>query len=284
MALALHAGTMEHTFGGPIVLTDDAERTVRLMGPATRVVTLEPFLTELVFAAGAGPQLVGVATGSYYPFETFAIPKVRSVDSFIFEQHSTMKPDLVLASIDGLNPDQVERISAMGTSVYVAYARRLDHVPRLLRTIGLLTAKNAEGAAQEYEETINRIRAAHRGKAKFPVFVEIRHRPLTTVSASHFLNDIVDLCGGQNVFATQTAITPEVLWDQVYRRTPRAILGFGSASSMDEFSGNWAVRRQLEAVREGRLLLLDTDVIQHPTTRTPGHVAQVCKLLDTVRP
>jgi iron complex transport system substrate-binding protein len=284
VALILYLGALGDTWAAPIVVTDDVERSVRLNGPATRIVTLEPFLTELVFAVGAGSQLVGIAKGSNFPFETFAIPKVRGVSGFLDEQGAALKPDLVIASIDGINPDEVDRISAMGAAVFVAYARRLDHVPRLLRTFGILTGKGGESAASEYETRIEQIRQANRGKSKIPVMVEIQHRPITTVSASHFLNDALQVCAAENVFAAQVAVTPAVTWEQVYKRNPRAVVGFGSASSVDEFNGNWAMCRQLDAVREGRLLFLDTDVVQHPTTRTPDHVARLCRLLDTVRP
>jgi len=268
----------------PIGVTDDVGRGVYLHKAAARIVALEPFLTELVFAVGAGNRLVGIAKGSHYPFETFAIPKVRSPGAFILEQFASMKPDLVIVSIDSVDPEQVERMIAMGTSVYVVQVRGLEDIPRLLRTFGTLTSQDAEGVANQFEDRIGQLRKDNRGKRRISVMVELRHRPLTTVSAGHFLSEALEICGADNVFATQTALMPEVLWEQVYRRNPRAIVGIGSASNADEFTQNWSVRRQLEAVREGRLLFVNSDVVEQPTPRTPDDIAQLCKKLDAIRP
>ena len=284
LVLALHLLTAGNLRAQPTVVTDDVERTVRLQKPPARIVTLEPFLTELVFALGRGAELVGIAQGSRYPFETYAIPKVRGISGFLQGQGAAMKPDLVIASIDGIDPDQMDRIAAMGPAVVVVHARRLNDVPRLLRLLGTLTSSDGESAAQGFENRLERMKAANRGKPRVSAMVEIQHRPLTTVSAGHFLTDALEICAADNVFAPQIAVTPEVPWDLVYRRNPRAIVGFGSASGEEEFKGNWAVRRALEAVREGRLLYMESDVVQHPSPRTPDDIARLCKLLDTVRP
>ncbi len=270
--------------GAQVTLSDDVGRTVRLAKPAARIVTLEPFLTELVFAAGAGDRLVGVSSDSHYPFETFRIPKVRDVSTFLSGQVSSLKPDLVLAWAEAIEPEQVERITAAGMTVFVAHARRLDDVPRLLRSIGGLTGYDANLPAVGFERSLERLRQANATKPKVSAMVEVRHKPLTTVSARHFLSDALEVCRAENVFATQTAARPEVSVEQVMRRAPHVIIGFGSASSIEEFKGNWSLRQQLEAVRAGRLVFLQSDVIYQPTTRSLEHVAQLCERLDGVRP
>jgi len=284
LAFALNLIAVGDLGAATIVVTDDVERTVRLQKAPTRIVTLEPFLTELVFALGRGAELVGIAQGSRYPFETYAIPKVRGISGFMQGQAAVLKPDLVIASIDSIDPDQTDRIAAMGTAVAVVHARRLNDVPRLLRLLGTLTEGDGESVARDFEHRLEKMKSANLGKPRVSVMIEIQHRPLTTVSAGHFLTDALEICAASNVFSPQIAVTPEVPWELVYRRNPRAIVGFGSASGEEEFKGNWAVRRALEAVREGRLLYMESDVVQHPTPRTPDDVARLCKLLDTVRP
>jgi iron complex transport system substrate-binding protein len=266
-----------------VSLTDDVGRPIRVAKPAERVVALEPFLTELVFAVGAGERLVGISSESRYPFETFRIAKVRDASAFI-GRAASLKPDLVLAWADSIEPEQVERITAAGMTVFVADAPRLADVPRLLRIIGALTGQNGNMAALDFEQGLERLQQSNIGKPKVGAMVEVRHKPLITVSARHFLSDALQICRAENVFATQVAAMPEVYLEQVMRRAPHVIIGFGSASSAEEFKTSWSVRQELEAVRAGRLLFLQSDVIKQPTTRSLEQVAQLCERLDSVRP
>lgn len=293
MSMRFHIATVIVGFGASfaslaasdrVFVTDDVGRSIHVQTPAIRIVALEPFLTELVFAVGAGRQLVGVSFESRFPVDTFSIPKVRNAATFMIEQMAQMKPDLVLAWAESIDPDEVERISSSGTNIFVAQSRRLDDVPRLLGAIGTMTGHDASAIADTYTRRLDQLRALNAKKVKVSAFVEIRHRPLTTISSRHFLSDALEICRAENVFSTQVAITPEVYWEQVFRRSPQVIVGFGSASNAEEFERNWSVRRGLDAVRTERLVFVDSEVIQQPTTRTPEQVLQLCERIDRVRP
>src|SRR6185437_11124967 len=80
-----------------ISLTDDLGRKVRLEHPARRIVTLAPFLTELVYSAGAGERVVGVSAYSDWPPETRKLPQVASAAGTSIESIAALRPDLVLA-------------------------------------------------------------------------------------------------------------------------------------------------------------------------------------------
>src|SRR5215831_12922347 len=121
-----------------ISLTDDLGRKVELKQPAQRIVTLAPFLTELVYSAGAGGRVVGVSAYSDYPPEATKLPQVASAAGNSIESIAALHPDLVLAWSDSIRADDVERIARLGPRVYVAQARSLADVPRLLAAIGTL--------------------------------------------------------------------------------------------------------------------------------------------------
>jgi hypothetical protein len=128
-----------------VSLRDDLGRPVQVKHAATRIVTLAPFLTELVFAAGAGDKLVGVASLSDFPPEAKKLTEVTTGDKFSLEQIAGLAPDLVLAWRDGIRKNDVERMSAFGATVFVAQARSLADVARLLKVIGLLTGRRDLG-------------------------------------------------------------------------------------------------------------------------------------------
>ena len=267
----------------PIALQDDLGRRLELKSPAQRIVTLAPFLTELVFAAGAGDQVVGVSAYSDYPPRVRNLPVVSSALGVSLEPLAALKPDLVLAWRDSFRVEDIPRIEAFGAAVFVAHGRRLDDVPTLLRVIGQATGRDVARIAAAYEANLAQLRAAYAGKPKIDVFLEIWHRPLTTISGGHFMNDALEICGARNVFQDLPGVAPQVSWEELYRRDPPVIVGTGSASTEGDFRASCNERSTLSAVKSARLLWVDADTIQRPTTRTPEGITRLCRALDSVR-
>jgi len=266
-----------------IAVKDDLGRTVELAQPARRIVTLAPFLTELAFSIGAGDRVVGVSAFSDYPPEAKRLPQVANAAGLSLEALAALHPDLVLAWKDGIRPEEAQRIARLGPAVFVAEARTLEDVPRLLPELGALTGRDTRGQAREYERKLERLRRANSGKPVLPVFLEIWSRPLTTISGKHFMNEALSICGARNVFADLPGIAPEVSLEALYARDPAVIVGVGSAASGKAFRANWQARRALSAVRQGRLVFVSPDRLQRTTLRTPDGIADLCEALDRAR-
>lgn len=266
-----------------ISLIDDLGRKVELKRPAQRIATLAPFLTELVFSAGAGGRLVAVSAHSDYPLEAKGLPQVATAASFSIEQLVALTPDLVLAWRDSIRPEDVERLKGFGTAVFVAQARSLEDVPRLLQDIGRMAGRDVGRVVRDYRAKLDRLRSAHAHQPRVSVFLEIWNRPLTTIAGAHWINEALALCGADNLFSDLPGVAPLVSWESLYERDPRAIVGAGSAANAEQFRANWKSRATLQAVKEGRLVFVDADTIQRPTVRLAEGVAQLCAGLDRVR-
>jgi iron complex transport system substrate-binding protein len=265
-------------------VNDDMGRNVQFQSPATRIVTLAPFLTELVYAAGAGDRVVGVSALSEYPPQAAAVTRVATGADFSLEQVAALKPDLVLAWREGIRREYIDAMSRFGATVFVASARQLEDVPRLLKAIGVLTGKDVSRTVAAYEAKLESLRRENANKPQIPIFVEIWNRPLTTISGQHFINQALEICHGQNVFQDLPGSLPQITWEELYQRDPYVIVGAGSADNRDEFVSNWSVRRGLTAVVDDRLVYIDVDTIQRPTPRTPDAIALLCAGIDTKRP
>src|SRR5471032_2191575 len=126
-----------------ISLKDDLGRKVELKQPAQRIVTLAPFLTELVYSAGAGARVVGVSAYSDYPPQARSLPQVSSAAGFSMEAIAALEPDLVVVWRDSARREEIERVTQFGTALFVADVRELEDVPRILRSLGTLTGRDA---------------------------------------------------------------------------------------------------------------------------------------------
>jgi iron complex transport system substrate-binding protein len=266
-----------------ISVVDDLGRKVELKAPATRIVTLAPFLTELTFSAGAGERIVGVSAYSDYPEAAKKLPQVATAISLALEPLLALKPDLVLAWRDTIRAEDIARLEGFHIAVFVAQARSLEDVPRLLGSIGTLTGRDVSGLSQDYRERLGRLRSAHASLPRTPVFLEIWHRPLTTIAGSHWMNEALEVCGATNVFQDLPTVAPVVSWEEIYARDPRVVVGAGSGTGAAEFRANWKLRESLAAAQAGRLVYLDPDTIQRPTLRLADGVTQLCDGLDRVR-
>lgn len=280
LLLALFACPHVHA---QLMVRDDLGRPVMIRKHATRIVTLSPLMTEAVFAVGAGNLVVGVDNLSNDPLEATRLPKIATGSAFTLDAIAALKPDLVLARRDGIRRDDVERISGFGAMVYVAEARRLDDVPRVLTAVGAFTGRDTGPVAKRYEEEIARVKRLNAGKPRMTVFLEIWNRPLTTVSGTAFLTEAAEVCHGDSVFAELAGIAPLVEIEEVRAANPYVIVGVGSASNAEEFRSNWYKHRDMRAVKEGRLVFLDNDALQRASLRSPDAIAQLCTLLDEVR-
>jgi iron complex transport system substrate-binding protein len=282
--LALAAVCMANTAMAQLSVRDDLNRPVQVKKKPERIVTLAPFLTELVYAAGAGDQLVAVADMSDFPPDARKLPHIRTGAAFSLDELATHKPDLVLAWRDGIRREEIERISSFGATVFAASARTLADVPRLLKAIGIMTGHDVTAAVSEYETRLEQLRIANAGKIRVLAFLELWNRPLTTISGTHFMTEALDICRADNVFKDLEGSAPQVEIQELYQKDPYVIVGAGSATNLDEFRSNWNVRQGLTAVKNDRLVFVDSDAFQRPTPRTPEGIAQLCTALDTVRP
>ncbi len=266
-----------------IAIKDDLGRTVELKAPARRIVTLAPFLTELAFSAGLGDRVVGVSAFSDFPPEAKHLPQVASAAGPALERIAALHPDLVLAWKDAIRPEEADRIARLGPAVFVAEARSLDEVPRVLEDIGKLAAVDVHALSRDYSEQLARLRRTYAARPLVTVFLEIWSHPLTTISGKHFMNQALGICRAKNVFADLPGVAPEVSWEALYARDPAVIVGVGSAPSRRAFRESWAAHATLSAVREKRLVYVTPDRLQRPTLRTPQGIAELCTAIDRVR-
>jgi iron complex transport system substrate-binding protein len=267
----------------PVSVIDDRGKAVSLARPAQRIVTLAPSLAEMAYAAGAGGRLVGVARLSRLPADTADLPLVGDAVNVDFERIVALKPDLVLAWRSGNSPVAVERIEALGMPAWVSEPRRLADIPRQLRAIGVLagTAPVAEKTAAGFGREVEALRGRYENARKVRVFYEIWHKPLMTVSGAHLISDVIALCGGENVFAGVTQLTPTVSLEAVIAAKPEAVLGGGSAGGEKAFA---AARRGLpQPLRDLPAFYIDPDSIQQATPRIVEGARAVCAALDRVR-
>ena len=126
-----------------IAVTDDEGRELRLEKPAERIVSLAPHLTENLFAVDAGERIKGATSFSDYPGAAADIPRIGGYSRIDIESILALEPDLVVAWASGNDRGQIERLIALGLTVYISEPRDFDGIARTLDRLGRLSG-NAE--------------------------------------------------------------------------------------------------------------------------------------------
>jgi iron complex transport system substrate-binding protein len=273
----------------PLAVTDDSGTRVTLSGPARRIVTLSPHLTEIAFAAGAGDQLVGVVEYSDYPEAAKHIARIGDNRALDLERIAALKPDLILAWRHGNAETQLEALRALGIPIYLSAPRSVDDVATTLTRLGRLfgTEVQADRAAADYRARIAALRARYARARPVSVFYQVWDDPLMTLNGNHWISDVIALCGGRNVFAQAEPLVPTVSTEAVVAANPDAILtaDAGATPSDSPTPGlkRWQAWPALTAVAQGNLFVLDGDLIDRPTPRLADGAALVCADLERAR-
>lgn len=268
-----------------LVFKDDGGREVRLKGPARRIVTLAPHATEMLYAAGAGDRLVGTVDYSDYPPAAKKVPRVGSYDRFDLEAISALKPDLVIAWETGNPAAPVEKMRALGLTVYASQPNRMEDVAGQLERLGRLagTEATADAAAAQFRQRLETLRRSNAGKPKVRVFYQIWKAPLMTVGGPQIISSAIELCGGENVFGKLTQMAPTVSVEAVLEADPEAIVATGMGDARPEWLDDWNKWTRMTAVKRGNLFHIHPDLMQRHTPRILDGAEQLCALLDVAR-
>jgi iron complex transport system substrate-binding protein len=266
-------------------VTDDSGQPVVLAAPARRIVSLAPYLTELLFAAGAGAAVVGVSEYSDYPEAARGIPRIGGGGGLDLERIVAARPDLVVAWQSGNPAYQVQRLRELGLTLFVSEPRRLDAIPLTIGRLATLagTGSAARPVIDAFKRRLAVLRETFPGRAPVRVYYQIWDRPLMTVNGAHLIDDVIRLCGGRNVFADLPDLAPQVGIEAVLRRNPQVIIVAAGRDEAGAQLASWRRWRRLAAVGNGQLYAIDRDLLVRHTPRILDGAEQLCRILDQAR-
>ncbi|WP_200810630.1 cobalamin-binding protein [Oceanospirillum multiglobuliferum] len=268
-----------------IEVQDDRGHKVKLSQPAQRIVSLAPSTTELLFSAGAGKQVVGVVSYSNFPEEAQRITSVGSYNQVDLESVLALNPDLVVAWYSGNSPAAIEQLKRLGMPVYLTETRYLEQLPVTVRKLGLLTghADSAEKIAEQLHQGLVTLKQQYSQQRPVRVFYQVWDEPLITINQENLISQVIELCGGQNVFADLNSIAPRISVEAVLQANPDVIIASGMEEQRPEWLDAWQYWPSLNAVKQQQLHFIPPDLIQRQTPRVLQGAILMCQQLAQTR-
>jgi iron complex transport system substrate-binding protein len=263
---------------GASVSTDDFGDTIAASAPPRRIVSLYPATTELLYAIGAGGRLVGRTTWDLLPPEVLAVPDLGPGLRPNVEAVLATRPDLVVLYASEDNRDAARRLRAAGVPTVSYRLDRIADFARVTKALGRLTGDTA--AARLTVDTVGRTLAqtlARTVSLPHPrAFWFLWESPLLAVGGGSFLNELLKVAGATNVYDSLPGPSPAVAFEDLLRRDPDVILASAARRAKMLADPRW---RSLRAVREGRILVFDTTIVNGPSARVGASAVSLARLL-----
>jgi iron complex transport system substrate-binding protein len=275
----------------PITLTDDYNNTLSITAYPQRIVSLAPANTQILFAVGAGNQVVGVTDYDKYPYNFSAwieAGNMTSIGNYYqppIEPIVALNPDLILASLG--SSDAADQLRALGYNVLTLNPTGLNGIMQNMLTVGKATGHEtqAESAVnsmqQRIDVVVNGVRAA---TTKPRVYHEIWSDPYMSVGKGTFVDEVIRLAGGQNIFENATDAYPVVSSEAIITENPD-IMVFPTQMGVESFWGNYTTVSarpgwsNINAIANNKMYTVSGDIIDEPGPRQVDSLEILAKII-----
>ena len=260
----------EDDYGVPV-------RAGTLADPA-RIISLNPTTTDLLFAIGAGPRLVGRTEWDLWSDSVRAVPNLGPGLRPNVEAVLARRPDLVVLYASADNADAARQLRAAGVSVISLKVDRISDFRRATLLLGEATGESARARAvvDSVTATLDSVRAVTRDLPHPTVFWHIWDAPIITIGRGSYMNDLVTISGGRNVYDDVAASSPTVSIEDIVHRDPDVIIAGPVGAARLRASSIW---RSVNAVRRGDIVVVDTMLVGRPGARLGEAAVSIARLL-----
>jgi ABC-type Fe3+-hydroxamate transport system substrate-binding protein len=257
---------------------DDFGDAIVVKARPQRIVSLNPATTDLVFALGAGDRLVGRTHWDLYPDAAKAVPDLGSGIRPNVEAVLGARPDLVLLYASN---DNRAAAAAFRTAGVNTLSLKIDHIAdfeRAARLVGKLVGDSARGVmvADSVRRTLDRVRSATLSLEKPTVFWHIWDAPLITIARGSYMDELVSIAGGKNIYADLADASPMVSIEDVLSRDPDFIITGPEGARKIRADARWS---EAPAVKGNRILVADTMLVGRPSVRLGEAAVSLARLL-----
>lgn len=268
-----------------IEVIDDNGDKLKIANVAQRIISLSPNTTEILFHIGAGTKIVGADEYSNYPKQANDILRVNNHAAANYELILSLKPDVVIAWQSGNGEKIISRIRELGIPVFVVETGSLEEIPNLYRRLGQLSGyeKQSNIQAEKFSSGLNQLRKTYSSREVIRLFYQIWNEPLMTLNGDHMVTDMIELCGGVNIFSDAAALVPYVNIESVLAADPQVIISGGKGKNDLLDSGFWDQWPSITAVKNQHLYAIPSDLLQRHSDRILEGTRLMCEYIDLVR-
>ena len=271
---------------GPVyagVFLDDLGRKVEIAPSPKRIVSLAPGITEVLYGLGLDGEIAGVTIYCNYPEAARLKPKIGGFTNISVEKILSLNPDLIIGTADGNSKETVMRLESLGMPVYVTNPKTLDEILGMVLAIGRITGKEREAKklTLDLKNRVKNLSSLVNGRRKKSVFFQVGGEPIITVGRDTVHNQLITLAGGVNIAGGEKTLYPRYSVEEVIARQPEVIIltSMKYETDVSTIWNKWRKWPHIPAVRDNRLHIIDTDLIDRSSPRIVDGLAEMVKII-----
>ena len=254
-----------------------------MAAPAKRIIALSPHSVEMLYAIGAGDSILATTDHADFPKSALEIPRIGGYHGIQIERVLELEPDLVVVWGSGNKAEDLQRLKELGFNVYNSDPKTLEAVADELKELGELTGHQVEAnkVAADYLAGLEALRKDNLAKPEVKVFYQLWSTPLMTVAKNSWIQQIIAVCHGDNVYLDAASDYPQVSLESVLLKMPEVIL-----QSQDEgnvLGVDWSEWQEIPAVKNQHIYQLNADLLHRAAPRALQGVQALCDALDKAR-
>ena len=249
-----------------------------------RVITLSPHLAEMLFNLGALDTLVGVSAYTDFPEELKNLPNIGDAFVLDIEKITILEPDIILAWESGTPRNIVDELVNLGFKVKIIKSKTFEDIASSILLLGDVVGKKNEAKkiANEFKTGIKYLKDTFQKKKKLKVFFQIDEKPIFTIGGSHFISELINICGGINIFSDVKQTAPSISEESVVSRDPEVIFSRDLASNKMKLK-IWEKFDNMSAIKLDNLFYLNARELERPTSGLVNAGKEICSKLEQAR-
>ncbi|WP_026486929.1 ABC transporter substrate-binding protein [Caldanaerobius polysaccharolyticus] len=263
----------------PLKVTDFTGREVEIAKKPEKVVSLAPSNTEILFAIDAGDEIVGVTDFDDYPPEAKNIDKVGGFKGANVEAIASKKPDVVLAGTT-VTKDEVQKIQSLGIPVVITEAQSFNQIYDSISLIGKIVDKNEQASklVAQMKSKVSEISDKVKNSDKVRAYYAVQFGQQNwTAGKGTFIDEIIAMAGGINVVSDVKGWA-QYSMEKLVKDNPQVLLTSSHAGNVKDLS-NMQGYKDLDAVKNGKIIVIDDNIILRPGPRIVQGLETVAKAL-----
>ena len=266
----------------PRTFVDDMGRKLFLAKHPTRIISLAPSITEILFAIGLNDEIVGVTEFCDYPPKALEKPKVGYAQPNL-ESLVALQPDLVIAPKSFLRVDILKKLEQLKIPTFVLEPHTVEEIMAHIQVLGRIVGRSqqANDVAADLRKQISTLSQQLEGLPRPSMLYVINSEPLITAGPGSFIHRLIELAGGRNVAEEAMAPYPRLSMEEVFRQNPEVLV-----FSAGKFEGipqaeqdRWKRWDTLAAVKHERLYQMQSELLNRPGPRIIDGLKQLVRFL-----
>ena len=254
---------------------------------AKRIIALSPHSVELLFALGVGDRIVGTTEFADFPEAANDIERIGGYHGIQTERIVELQPDLIVAWEGGNRSEDLDLLEKLGLPVYRSETKRLRQITVELGALGNLTGTQlkADALINRFNQSLDDLEIENKDKSKVTFFYQLWSAPIRTISTGSWINQMLEICGGQNIINDPNVDYPQISLESVLLNEPMAIIiPANHGHDNGKLAGlKWDEWPEIPAVKNNHIYRINGDILHRFSLRAVEATQTVCDTFDKVR-